>query len=115
MRSALELGVGGEGYLWFGGNVFVDAGLWMSDEMLKSDLSLRQRVLQGMLATMPNGRLRGSFRYQAYVARRQELPANKGNGSSCNLETDDDGTYLWAQDHDNNGSTSLWCAGHELS
>jgi len=115
MRSALELGVGGEGYLWFGGDVFVGAGLWLNDEMLESDLSLRQRVLQGIFAMMPNGRLQGSVRYQDYVARRQQLPPNQGNGSSCNLETDDEGTYLWAQDHDNDGSTPLRCAGHELS
>eukprot|EP00966_Prymnesium_polylepis_P248679 5749576-Prymnesium_polylepis.1 len=32
---------------------------------------------------------------------------------SCSQETDDDGNYLWMQDHDNNASTALRCAGDD--
>ena len=45
--------------------------------------------------------------YEGYLARQQQLPSSAGDGTSCSLETDDDGTYLWAQDHDNNVSTPL--------
>ena len=40
------------------------------------------------------------------------LPA-AGVNFSCNLETDDDGMLLWAQDHDEDPSTPLACAGYD--
>ena len=53
--------------------------------------------------------------YQDYLARRQRLPSTTGDGTSCDLETDDDGNYLWAQDDDGNASTPLRCAGFDTT
>lgn len=41
------------------------------------------------------------------------LPPTLGNGSSCDLERDDDGELMWAQDHDDDESTPLECAGSD--
>eukprot|EP00966_Prymnesium_polylepis_P094416 2185245-Prymnesium_polylepis.1 len=102
LRTATEAGVGGAGYVWLGGDTMADSGLWMSDAVLASDAVLRERVLRGFFSIAPNGQPQGSAVYDAYYARRLQLPSTAGDGTTCNLETDDDGTYLWAQDHDNN-------------
>eukprot|EP00966_Prymnesium_polylepis_P107217 2482598-Prymnesium_polylepis.1 len=115
LRTALEAGVGGEGYLWLGGDTFAGSGLWESDPVLESDTTLRQRVLKGFFAVAPGGQPEGlaNATYQGYLMRRQQLAATRGNNVSCDLGTDEDGTYLWAQDHDNNASTPLACAGYD--
>jgi hypothetical protein len=46
-------------------------------------------------------------------ARRQQLLSSTGDGVACSLDTDDDGNYLWVQDHDGDPSTPLTCAGHD--
>eukprot|EP00966_Prymnesium_polylepis_P127427 2947385-Prymnesium_polylepis.1 len=102
LRTALEAGVGGAGYLWFGGDAVANSGLWEGDAVLSSDAVLRERVLRGFFSIAPNGQPQDSALYQGYLARRRELPPTLGDGTTCNLEADDDGTYLWAQDHDNN-------------
>ena len=115
LRTAYEnYGLGGEGYLWLGGDAFVSSGLWESDAVLASNLALRERVLRGFFSVasvVPT-----SASYQDYLARRQRLPSTTGDGTSCDLETDDDCNYLWAQDDDGNASTPLRCAGftHEF-
>eukprot|EP00966_Prymnesium_polylepis_P109119 2525141-Prymnesium_polylepis.1 len=54
-----------------------------------------------------------SATYQAYFARRRQLPPTMGDGVSCNLQTDDEGqTFLYAQDHDNDPGTPIVCSGH---
>ncbi|KAL1507993.1 hypothetical protein AB1Y20_007595 [Prymnesium parvum] len=113
MRSALEAGIGGDGYIWVGGDTMV--GNWEDDAILSNDADLRLRVLKGSFAIIANGRPQASNDYQGYLARRRRLPPNSGSGDSCDLGTDDDGAYLWAQDHDGNASTPLACAGYDLS
>eukprot|EP00966_Prymnesium_polylepis_P044192 1024348-Prymnesium_polylepis.1 len=93
----------------------VDAGLWEADALLASDEALRERVLKGLFSIKPDGQPQHSQAYQEYLARRQHLPSPVGDGTSCNREADDDGNYLWAQDHDNNASTPLACADYDLS
>jgi len=112
MRKALDVGIGGDGYLWLGGDTLAESGVWESDAELASDPSLRLKVLRGYYAIGPWST---SALYQSYFARRLRLPPTRGNDGSCSLERDDDGTLLWAQDHDGNASTPLLCAGHDLS
>jgi hypothetical protein len=115
LNDAYEVGVGGDGYLWLGSDTIVDSSLWEGDTKLAADISLRQLVLKGLFAVAPNGQPEGSDRYHEYLMRRQRLPSTLGDGALCNLEKDDDGNNLWAQDHDSNTSTSLACAGHNTT
>ena len=115
LRTSTEAGVGGEGYLYLGSYTLVDSGLWEGDAELAADTSLRLRVLKGFFSMVPNGQPQGSLAYQGYLARRRQLPHQLGDGTPCSSETDDVGTLLWAQDHDQDPSTPLACAGHDLS
>ncbi|KAL1527384.1 hypothetical protein AB1Y20_016052 [Prymnesium parvum] len=110
-----EAGIGGDGYLFFGGDTAADTGLWLGHPSLASDLELRRRVLRGTFAMIPNGQLVGTPNYDSYLARRKLLTPVSGNGTSCNLEKDDDGTYMWASDHDDDPSTPLACVGFDVS
>eukprot|EP00966_Prymnesium_polylepis_P337095 7391887-Prymnesium_polylepis.1 len=71
MRTALEAGVAGDGYLYLGGDTFVDSALWLSDAMLAADTSLRERALKGFFSVAANGQPLDSAVYQGYLARRQ--------------------------------------------
>ncbi|KAL1495369.1 hypothetical protein AB1Y20_016744 [Prymnesium parvum] len=115
IRTAFEAGIGGEGYLWLSGDTMAESGLWESDAVLATDLSLRERLLRGFFTLSANGQPDGTAKYDSYLARRQQLPSTTGDGVTCNLETDDDGTLLWAQDHDANASTPLACDGYDAS
>jgi len=112
LRTAYENGVGGEGYLWFGSDSLVDSGLWESDSEMASNIALRERVLRGFFSVAPN--VQQSAMYQGYLARRKQLPPI-GNDASCNMAMDDDGNFLWAQDHDDNASTPRACALFNIS
>ena len=56
-----------------------------------------------------SGNSAGSAHHSAYLDRRRQMPAMSGPDGWCNLETDTMGTFLYAQDHDNNASTPLRC------
>eukprot|EP00966_Prymnesium_polylepis_P319750 7376179-Prymnesium_polylepis.1 len=113
LRTAFEVGVGGEGYLWLGADSLVDSSVW-EDPKLASDPVLREQVLKGFFSVLPNDHRQGSASYQAYLARRQQLlPESTGDSVACSLDTDDDGNDLWVQDHDGDPSTPLACAGHD--
>jgi ABC-type branched-subunit amino acid transport system substrate-binding protein len=114
LRTALQAGVGGPGFLWLGGSALADSGLWEGDDQLASDPTLREQVFRGFFAVELGRQSRGTI-YEAYLARRHRLPSTIGDRTSCHLEKDDDGTYLWAQDHDNNASSPLKCYGYDLS
>eukprot|EP00966_Prymnesium_polylepis_P075967 1761194-Prymnesium_polylepis.1 len=60
LRTAEQAGVGGAGYLYFGGDTIATSGFWESDEALASDASLRQLVLRGLFSIIPNGQPQGS-------------------------------------------------------
>ena len=82
--------------------------------VLTADTALRHRILLGSFGLGPHIGT-GTPSYVDYVARRDQLPSTEGGAAGCNLETDDDSppNYLWAQDHDNNASTPLECAGND--
>ncbi|KAL1522821.1 hypothetical protein AB1Y20_017790 [Prymnesium parvum] len=115
LRTALSVGVGGPGYLWLGTDSLADAGLWEGDPYLATNATLRDEVLTGIFCLRPALLSHATDRYSDYLLRRQKLPKNHGDVGSCNLETDDTGVYLWAQDHDDNQSTPLACSGFDLS
>ena len=114
LREAFEAGVGGEGYLWLLPQG--SSALWESDDApggTASDVVLRERVLKGTFA-LTLGRS-SSPTYQPYLARRRALPPTDGINGACNMEQDDDGNLLWAQDEDNNASTPISCAGYSVA
>ena len=100
IRKATAAGVGGEGFLWMLGSSLAIPALWESDvgtpqnPGMATDLALRDRVLKGVFALAPfNGA--GTDASNAYLDRRRQLPETRGENGTCNLETDDDGEYLW--------------------
>ena len=93
MKGALAAGIGGEGFLWsFGSSI--TSSFWSGDAELVANPALRLRLLKGMFGLTPSTG-EGTAPYSAYLARRRQLPSTQGDGVTCNLETDDDGTYLW--------------------
>eukprot|EP00966_Prymnesium_polylepis_P299471 6920428-Prymnesium_polylepis.1 len=115
MRGALEVGVGGEGFLWLGSDVFADSGVWTDDAALASDAALRERLLTGFFSIIANGQPESSVHYRGYLERRSRLPTFGGEGDApCSMEMDDEGGLLWALDHDDNVSTPLACAARDV-
>eukprot|EP00966_Prymnesium_polylepis_P265740 6138940-Prymnesium_polylepis.1 len=113
MQQALAAGVGGEGFLWLGGDTF-SGSFWDAVPELVSDGDLRNRLFKGLFAVLANGQAIGSPSYQRYLARRSRLPpAAEDGATACSQETDDDGNLIWAQDHDNDPSTPLRCSGYD--
>ena len=104
IRGAFEYGIGGDGFLWLG--ALTDSSLWASDAQLSSDLELRERVLRGYFGVSPCGG-QGTAAYNAFIARRRRMPRTTDSSGRCNLQTDDDGTMIWAQDHDGNSSSPI--------
>eukprot|EP00966_Prymnesium_polylepis_P234505 5424277-Prymnesium_polylepis.1 len=116
LRTAYERhGLGGEGYLWFGAPTLAHHGLWENDPVLSSNHELRERILKGLFASSANGQSGDTGLHEQYVRRRQQLSPLIGGGASCSLETDDDGNFLWLQDHDDNPNTPLRCNAYDLS
>jgi hypothetical protein len=77
--------------------------------------TLRELVMKGYVALAPSVG-EGTQLYAGYAARMRAIPATTGNGTHCNIATDDDPTnpsYLWAQDLDSNPSTPLACSGDD--
>ena len=98
MRTAFEAGVGGPGFLWFGGNAPTNSDTWLSDVGgMKDNPTLRLDVMKGYLGMTPSRGV-GSAAYLQYLARLSALGGRGGaNSTDCNLETDHDGNYIWAQ------------------
>ncbi|KAL3921676.1 MAG: hypothetical protein SGPRY_004821, partial [Prymnesium sp.] len=115
LRTAFAEGIGGQGYLWIGGNGVSGSDLWESDPILAADSSLREMVLKGLFALQPGiGGVYGDA-YLSYLARKRQIPSTMPTqDGSCNQETDDDGNPLWAADHDNDPTTPLACAGESF-
>eukprot|EP00966_Prymnesium_polylepis_P334655 7390034-Prymnesium_polylepis.1 len=106
--AALDVGIGGGGYCWMVGDATV------SDEMFWDyDSALRERALKGFFLVLPNAgsSWSGNSVNAKYYEKRQQLPPIINNETGqCSSETDDEGTYLWKQDHDRNASTPMQCA-----
>ena len=88
--------------------VKVSAGLGADGDPADSG-RLQQAFKGSFFLTIRQGE--GTPAHDAYMARRVKLPLTTGNGSSCNLESGDDGAYLWAGTTTSTGS-SLYCAGY---
>ena len=105
IRTALDAGIGGDGYMWLGASAgFASASAW------RGEPAMRERAFKGFLALeATNGE--GSPAYSAYLTRRRRLGLTIV-GDQCKLDTDDtdDAHYLWAQDDDDNASTPLRCS-----
>jgi hypothetical protein len=105
MRSALSANVGGAGFLWMIGDPFLsDVDLW------SGHAEERVRALKGFFTLLASTG-EGTARYDAYRARRAELPmmSDVQNGW-CSPETSSEGTHLWQQDHDGDAQTATACA-----
>ena len=98
MRTAFEAGVGGPGFLWFGGNAPTNSDTWLSDVGgMKDNPTLRLDVMKGYLGMTPSRGV-GSAAYNQYLARLSALGGRgAGNSTECNLEMDHDGNFIWAQ------------------
>ena len=106
MHQALEKGVGGDGYVWMvGDDSLSDASSWTNE-------TARLVAAKGLFALRPSAK-DGSAEHDAYLARRRQLPLTSSASGQCSEEKDDDGTYLWQQDHDNDPSTPNVCAGDD--
>eukprot|EP00966_Prymnesium_polylepis_P181477 4203554-Prymnesium_polylepis.1 len=109
IRAALDSGAAGEGYAYLSADMGIASTLfWQGDEVLQ------ERALRGSFTMHASNGL-GTSNHLSYFARRQQLPPVYGaDDGSCSTETDDDGTPLWAQDHDDDPSTPLACTKHDL-
>eukprot|EP00966_Prymnesium_polylepis_P336652 7391684-Prymnesium_polylepis.1 len=114
LRTAYQSGVGGPGFLWFGGNAVVNTDTWETDVGgMAEDLTLRLNVMKGFFGMSPSRGV-GSALYTAYLSRLRALPDKSSVNGTCNMETDDDGgRTIWAQDHDDNASTPIVCSGSD--
>ena len=111
MRGAFEEGIGGPGYLWIGSDATVKSDTWLNNDVLL-DEELRLQVMKGFIGLAPSVG-QGTAAYAGFEARTLAQPSTTGNGTSCNLATDDDGgAYIWAQDHDGDPATPLACGGN---
>ena len=109
LNATIAEGIGGAGYLWFGGDTFASPELWTGDPEFAANPELRLKALKGLFAAMPEGHHGNSTIYQRFIQRRRQLFPTTGAGNSCNLQTDDAGEkYLWAS----NG-TEIVCAGDD--
>ena len=91
MRGALEEGVGGEGFLYFGSSSLANVpALLDGDAKLAANNVLRLRVLKGFVVLQ--GHIdEQSTAYSQYRARNALLGSTTGGGAGCNAEQDDDG------------------------
>ena len=106
VESAYEAGLGGEGYLWLASDAVANPSTFTA----VTDPDRRAALFRGLVALSPSiGR--GTARYDAYIARMRALRVTTGNGTHCDMETDDDGQLMWAADHDRDPGTPLECAG----
>eukprot|EP00966_Prymnesium_polylepis_P212276 4917253-Prymnesium_polylepis.1 len=94
-----------------GGSELANSALWEEALANASNVEVRQRVLRGFFCMTIGKHDRNNSRYETFALRRKKLSFTSGNGITCSEEVDDDGNLLWAQDHDDNASTPLVCAG----
>jgi ABC-type branched-subunit amino acid transport system substrate-binding protein len=111
MLGAYNYGIGGPGFMWFGSDAVTQSDTWLNNGVLVDD-ALRLNVMKGFFGLTPSiGQ--GTALYEGYMERVRSSPATDGNGTLCNLATDDDGTLIWAHDHDGNASTPIECGSND--
>jgi hypothetical protein len=98
-------GIGGAGYLWFTADGATNYDMLDSAE-LAPDSTTRAAIAKGIVGTglgAPSNARHAAFR-QALAARSPTTPQlsgssgvcpNEAASAACNLETDDDGNYIW--------------------
>ena len=104
--AALDMGIGGDGYLWLGSDAVTNPATM--EAVL--DLDRRERLFKGLFGLSPAVG-KGTAAYEAFMDRARATPPTTGNATTCDLSLDDNGELLWAQDHDDNENTPLECAG----
>jgi ABC-type branched-subunit amino acid transport system substrate-binding protein len=109
IRSALEEGVGGPGYVWIGSDAVAQESLWSNDPVLASDTSLRLSALRGFFGLVPsNGR--GTQAYDDYRVRLTRFAmAAASDHANCSTAEDADGAPMWLQDSDEDVATPPVC------
>ncbi|KAL1524858.1 hypothetical protein AB1Y20_019738 [Prymnesium parvum] len=112
LSAAYDAGVAGPGFLWFGSDAVTIDSTWLNP---KANMELEERrvaIMKGFFGLNPSA---GSSTFDSYFARLNARPSTVGNGAgSCNTETDDEGTYIWQQDHDNDATTPNACSGFDF-
>ena len=115
MKGALyDYGIGGPGYVWLGSDSVTISDTWTNNGILVDPVE-RLAVLKGYVGVTPS-RGTGTPAYNAYLQRMRAVPPTTGNGTSCDLATDDDTaapTYIWAQDIQGDGTSELICGGND--
>lgn len=87
-----------------GSDGVTESDLWLGNQQLNSDVLLRQNVMKGFFSLSPTVPAGPAF--DSYAARLSSRPSTAPFNSSCNLETDDEGTPIWLFD-----STGSVCTG----
>ena len=84
---------------------------WVGSDGVAGALSGSNPILKGMIVLAPSAASHAAF--QEYTLRKQSLKSTLGNGTHCNLETDDEGRHIWALHPDSSLTTPLLCAGDD--
>ena len=102
-RAYDEFGIGGDGYLWFGLQTLTDLGDGTASiGLLKGYFAIALSAGQGAL-------------YERFEENMMAEPSTTGDAGVCSAEMDDQGKFLWAADHDEDGATPMECAGDDHS
>ena len=96
-----------------------DPSIATAQQEVESDPQLRLALLKGLFAV--GLKSSASEANQQFLQRRRRLQSTMPdvarrtslNPNGCSVETDDDGNFLWQQDHDNNASSPNVCAGDD--
>lgn len=110
VQGAIGEGIGGDGFLWLHSDPIDVRSLISSGTPLNP---AEQLLLFKGAFTSKAVVDKSRPSYQAYRARQLRLSPTSGDGSGCSLETDDDGSFLWAQAL--RANNSLVCAGFDPS
>ena len=118
VREAYQAGVGGAGYLWLGSDAISGTSRWwLADAQLAADDALRLAALKGFFGFRLSLDVSAAS-YLAFIRRRHAMPPTTADPvtGACNLETDDDGTHLWARTVVGaNGAATLECNGFDAA
>ena len=110
LLGAHEQGIGGPGYMFIGSDGTTRSDIWETNEMNNNE-TLRLAIMKGFFGVQPFVDSMAEA-YAGFEARMRAQPTTEGNGTECDMETDDDGGQLvWAADHDDDPLTPMECAG----
>ncbi|KAL1503142.1 hypothetical protein AB1Y20_011204 [Prymnesium parvum] len=104
MVAAYQQNYGGPGYVWIGSDAVTKEDTWLNGGVMLNE-TLRLSVMKGFFGCLPSGG-QDLPQFAPFAARLRDFAFSS---PPCNLETDDDGRLIWAQDHDDNPATQLEC------